>query len=110
AQTYARQDRMDQAVKEAELAVKTVSDLDRLRVLLFQVRILTQAGKYAQAEAQCLDMLKEYHLTGDIIDIRFHLSQVYSAQKDHARAEEQLAMILEMDPNNATANNDLGYT
>jgi tetratricopeptide (TPR) repeat protein len=37
------------------------------------------------------------------------LSNVYSAAKQHAKSEEQLKLILKIDPLNATANNDLGY-
>jgi tetratricopeptide (TPR) repeat protein len=37
------------------------------------------------------------------------LSTVYSAAKKSAEATEQLQLILEQDPNDATANNDLGY-
>src|SRR6202034_2752960 len=37
------------------------------------------------------------------------LSNVYSASKQPVKSEEQLQLILKIDPFNATVNNDLGY-
>src|SRR5262249_2173888 len=37
------------------------------------------------------------------------LSNIYSAAKQQAKAEEQLVVILTLDPDSATVNNDLGY-
>ena len=45
----------------------------------------------------------------DVRDIRYALSGVYSTLGDQAHSEEQLKLILDADPNDATACNDLGY-
>jgi Flp pilus assembly protein TadD len=37
------------------------------------------------------------------------LASVYTAAKEHEKSEEQLKAILREDPDDATANNDLGY-
>src|SRR5207253_164362 len=74
-----------------------------------RIRVLLQAEKYAKAEEECQALLKEHSGPGEAPDIRYLLSSVYSAAKQMAKAEEQLSLILKLDPDNATANNDLGY-
>ena len=54
-------------------------------------------------------MLKEYNAGGDLRDVRATLSQVYQAMGKNDESEQQLRLVLEADPNDATANNDLGY-
>jgi Flp pilus assembly protein TadD len=80
-----------------------------LRLRLRRVSLLALAEKYDKAEAECLALLKETTQPGDVRDIRHQLSGVYSAAKQHDRSEEQLRLILEADPNDDSANNDLGY-
>ncbi len=54
--------------------------------------------------------MKEYYNTpGELRDARYTLSSVLQAMGRHDEAEEQLQLILRADPNDATANNDLGY-
>jgi len=99
----------DEALAAAEEAVKLADDSNRLRLRRFRVEMLRQAEKYESALTECQALLKEYHLRGEVHDIRYSLSNVYSSANEHAKAEEQLRLILEADPNDATANNDLGY-
>lgn len=99
----------DEAVAEANEAVKLADDRNRLRLRRFRVGILTQVERYERAAAECQAMLKEYNQPGEVRDIRYALSNVYSSARNYAKAEEQLRLILENDPNDATANNDLGY-
>ena len=93
----------DEVVKKAEDAA------GRLRYRLFRVEILSQASKHTEAAAECLSLLKEYNMTGDVREIRMVLSMVYSTAHDHAKSEEQLQLVLKADPDDPTANNDLGY-
>src|SRR5207302_680679 len=81
----------------------------RLAVSLRRVHILAQAGRHDRAAAECEALLKQYTLPGEVRDIRYTLSSVYSAAKAHEKSEEQLRLVLEADPNDAGANNDLGY-
>ncbi len=53
--------------------------------------------------------MKEYNQSGDVHKIRSVLSGIHSAAHQYDKAEEQLLLILKDDPDDATANNDLGY-
>jgi tetratricopeptide (TPR) repeat protein len=109
AKAHARLGNMDKALQAVDRAINIAGDNDKPTVRHLRVRILIQADKFEQAEKDCLAMLEEYHAPGDAVEIRYLLSNVYSAQRAMAKAEEQLEMILKIDPNNATVNNDLGY-
>jgi tetratricopeptide (TPR) repeat protein len=109
ARALARLGKTDEALQAADRAVTFAGDNDKLGVRRVRVSILLQAEKFDQAEADCLALLKEYSGPGEIVEIRYLLSSVYSGRKQMAKAEEQLEMILKADPNNATVNNDLGY-
>ena len=54
-------------------------------------------------------MLKEYNTPGDVREVRMVLSMAYSSAHQHDKSEEQLQLVLKEDPDDATANNDLGY-
>jgi tetratricopeptide (TPR) repeat protein len=99
----------DEAVAQADKAVDLADDRNRFRLRRLRVNILTQAERYEQAVAECQELLKEFTQPGEVRDTRYLLSNVYSAAKDYAKAEQQLRKILEADPEDATANNDLGY-
>lgn len=99
----------DEALAEADQAVNLSDPGNRLYSLLTRVDILRQAGRYEQAAAECQALLKEFHQSEEIRNIRHTVSGIHAAQRDYPRAEEQLQLILKADPNDATANNDLGY-
>lgn len=109
AKALAQLKRSDEALREADRAIDLAGDQDRLSMRHLRVRILLMADRARDAEQECLKLLEEYKQPSDILEIRYLLSSVYSALHDHAKSEEQLKLILEMDPDNATANNDLGY-
>jgi tetratricopeptide (TPR) repeat protein len=98
-----------EALTEADQAVERASDTNRLRLRLRRASLLALAEKYDKAEAECLALLKEATQPGDVRDIRYQLSGVYTAAHQPDRAEEQLRLILQADPNDDAANNDLGY-
>jgi tetratricopeptide (TPR) repeat protein len=97
------------ALAAATSAVDDAGDKERLTCRLERAEVLAQAGQHEQAVTECRALLKEYNQPGDVRRIRSVLSSVYSIAKDQARAVEQLQRILQDDPNDATANNDLGY-
>jgi tetratricopeptide (TPR) repeat protein len=109
ARAYLALDKPDQAIEAANNAVDHARDEDRLSCRRLRVQILAQAERHDQAIEECQALLKEYRQPGEVREIRYVLSSVYSAAKKQAQAEEQLQAILEQDPNDATANNDLGY-
>jgi tetratricopeptide (TPR) repeat protein len=90
-------------------AVKESGAAERLACRCLRADLLAQAGQFDQAIAECQELLKEYNLPGEVREVRHTLSGVYSLAHDGAGAEEQLQKVLEVDPNDATANNDLGY-
>ncbi len=67
------------------------------------------AERYADAEAECKALLKDNNRLAEVVEVRYLLSNVYAAAKRHADSEEQLQLILKIEPDNATVNNDLGY-
>src|SRR5205823_5479757 len=102
--------KVEDALASADDAVKDSGEDEILMSRRNRATLLSHAGKHAQAIAECLDLLKQYNNEpGKVREIRSFLSSIYSAAKDHAQAEEQLHLILAVDPNDAGANNDLGY-
>jgi len=99
----------DDALRDAEEAVKLSSDQERLESRRLRVRLLSEAGQLDKAIAECQQMLKEYSLPGDIREVRLALSDVYGNARDHAKAVEQLRLVLEVSSNDALACNNLGY-
>jgi tetratricopeptide (TPR) repeat protein len=99
----------DEAVAAAEAAVKDSKEKDRLLTRRTLAQTLSQAGKHDQAQAECEALLKEYNLPGDVRIIRVTLSSIHLAAHKYDESEKQLQLVLEADPNDALANNDLGY-
>lgn len=123
ATAYAALGRYQEALEAADETVKlAVSPESRLAARIRQTAILSQAGKHAEAVAACQALLAEYNqpekdegpLARDkreakVRAIRLELSQVYNTAGDHEKSDEQLRVILEADPDDVTANNNLGY-
>jgi tetratricopeptide (TPR) repeat protein len=101
--------RFDDAVEAADRALLLAGEANKSLVRHLRVRLLTMAGHHADAERECETMLKDAKLPADVLELRYLLSSVFAAAKQVAKAEAQLLLILEADPDNATANNDLGY-
>jgi tetratricopeptide (TPR) repeat protein len=109
AQALARLGQWADGLKEADAALAAAPDPSRLMCRETRVRILLMAERYDQAAGECKDLLKDYTAPDEVRAIRHTLSIVYSAAHEYDKAEEQLRALLEADPNDATANNDLGY-
>jgi tetratricopeptide (TPR) repeat protein len=109
AKAYSQLHRHKEAFAQVDLALKNAGDRDRFTVRHLKVRLHLRAEEYDKAEAECKDMFKEFTGPGDDLEVRYLLSNVYSAMKKMAQSEEQLQEILKVDPGNVTANNDLGY-
>lgn len=109
ARALANLQRYDEALKTADRGVSQAKEDAKLIFKILRVSILTLAERFADAETECTSLLKTYDRPAAHIELRYLLSNVYSAAKQQAKAEEQLQMILKIDPDNATVNNDLGY-
>jgi tetratricopeptide (TPR) repeat protein len=101
--------RLPEALTEADQALQSAGDEDRPGLRRFRVLLLIRAGQHKKALVECQDLLKAAVLASEANEVRHLLSNVYSSVKDYVRAEEQLEQVLKIDPNDATANNDLGY-
>lgn len=99
----------EEAVAEADQAVNVATDDNRVRMRLTRARILSVADRFDQAIAECHALLREATQKEDIRNIRYTLSGVFSAAHQNSKSEEQLRLILQDDPNDDAANNDLGY-
>jgi tetratricopeptide (TPR) repeat protein len=101
--------RYDDAIRAAEQAAKLAGADKRLLFDLLRVRVLVMAERLVEAESECLALLKTHEHPAEVIELRYLLSNVHGAAKQQAKAEEQLQLILKIDPENAAVNNDLGY-
>jgi tetratricopeptide (TPR) repeat protein len=106
---YVALGKIKEALASADEAVKDAGERDKLHCRTRRAGVLSWASKHKEAIAECQALLNEYNLPGDIREVRNTLASVYSAARQHDKAEEQLKLILDSDPNDATANNDLGY-
>lgn len=109
APALARLGKNDDAVAAMDEAVKLADDASRLGIHRLRIEILRQNGEYERAIKDGEALLQDYVRAGQQRDIRHVLSNVYSTAHQYAKSEEQLRLILESDPNDATACNDLGY-
>jgi tetratricopeptide (TPR) repeat protein len=101
--------RTDEALEASRTAVKMSADRDRLICRRSHASLLASAGKFKEAVAECESLLKDFKDEEDVRTVRFALSSIYTLAKENEKAEEQLKVILEADPLDAHANNDLGY-
>ncbi len=108
-QALVRLGKADEAVAEANRAVAVAGDNERLPSRLNRVSVLTYAERPEQASAEGRSLLKEYTKPADVHDIRHRLTSAYIQARNYPAAEEQLHQLLRDDPDDATANNDLGY-
>jgi tetratricopeptide (TPR) repeat protein len=71
--------------------------------------ILNLLGRHKEAAAECLDIMTEFPDPADVHQTRYILSNAYLGLKEFARAEAELRAILEDDPDDVLALNNLGY-
>jgi tetratricopeptide (TPR) repeat protein len=99
-----------EALEAIDAAVKNAGGREMaLTCRINRAALLSEAGKHEEGAAECRQLLQEYNQPGDVHSIRSVLSSIHSAAHQYEEAEKQLQLILQNDPDNATANNDLGY-
>jgi tetratricopeptide (TPR) repeat protein len=101
--------KMDACLSAYQEAIKDAGKNEMLRCKRRYIDALSYAGQHDKALAECQALLKEYNQGGELREVRATLSTVYAGMGKHDLADRQLLLILENDPNDATANNDLGY-
>ncbi|MCZ2341519.1 MAG: tetratricopeptide repeat protein, partial [Bacteroidales bacterium] len=98
----------------AEEALRTVSELSvRAEGVVWKrlqrVRILNILGRHAEAVTECQAILKDFPAPADAASIRYQLAESYGHLKQYLKAEAELRMVLEHDPDDVLALNNLGY-
>jgi len=101
--------KFDEALVHADKAVQLTSDERKVTERCRKAEILAEADRFADAVKECEETLKEFTHTAQVREVRYTLSNVYSQQGEHAKSEEQIRLVLEMDPDAPLANNKLGY-
>jgi tetratricopeptide (TPR) repeat protein len=101
--------RFDEALVEADRAIAVSAPEFRLELRLLRIEILRLSDRLQQAESECVSVLQE--ATDPQIENRGRLilAGIYTALQNYPKAEEQLLGTLQADPEDAGANNDLGY-
>ncbi|HLN26392.1 MAG TPA: tetratricopeptide repeat protein [Gemmataceae bacterium] len=102
--------RGEEAVAAAQKAFEMANEDNRRSARMNYIGALAAAEHFQQALAECQAALKETQDPADVRALRLELSNVYSTMHDIPRSEEQLQLILKSDPNDAIANNNLGYS
>src|SRR5262249_35751671 len=90
-------------------AINQTGDSHRLTVRLRKVYVLRVLGKYDDAIALCKKLLDEFDSSADRLRTRYELASVYGGAKKLTESEAELRAILDVEPDNAAACNDLGY-
>jgi tetratricopeptide (TPR) repeat protein len=108
ASAYMALNHVRESLATIDEAVKIAGD-SKLSCRLERAQLLSLAERHESALDECRALLKEYNQGGDAHRIRALMSGIYSTAHQYEKAEEQLLLILRDDPDDATANNDLGY-
>jgi tetratricopeptide (TPR) repeat protein len=98
-----------EAIEQANKAVEKAGDDILLFTRLRRVSVFSRLERHDKAIAECKELLKKYTSPSDVHEIRYILSGVYTAAKDYAKAEAELARLIKAYPDEATPYNDLGY-
>jgi tetratricopeptide (TPR) repeat protein len=109
AEALARQGDFEQALFHADRAIKGTNDDIEVDFRCDKAAILAQAERFDEAVSECEQTLQKFTRLKNVLQVRQTLGIVYSLKGDHAKSEEQLRLILEFDPDQARAHNDLGY-
>jgi tetratricopeptide (TPR) repeat protein len=97
------------AIAEADKAIQATGHSNRLSVKLHKVRVLQILGKLDDAIALSKKLFDEFPSTSDQMETHHVLATTYWLAGKRVEAEAELRAILEIDPDNAGACNDLGY-
>lgn len=99
----------DEALLHCDKAIKASSEGALVATHRQKAEILARAGRFDEAVRECTETMKEFPQQIRVQSIRYELSNIYSLKGEHEKSEEQLRLILEVDPEAPLANNNLGY-
>jgi tetratricopeptide (TPR) repeat protein len=105
----AEQNKAEAALEAADKAIRQAGDTDRLTVRLRRHLVLRVLGKWDEAIEYGKNLAEEFDTPADRPKVRYAQASAYWGAKKPAEAEALLRAILDDDPDNALACNDLGY-
>ena len=105
----AEQGKAGAAVAAADKPIKTPAGSDRRVLRLRRLGVLCVLGKWDDAVEYGKKLADEFDAPGDRPQVRYALAGAYWGAKKPAEAEKLLRAVLDDDPDNAGACNDLGY-
>ncbi|HET6576017.1 MAG TPA: tetratricopeptide repeat protein [Fimbriiglobus sp.] len=71
--------------------------------------VLNLLDRHKQAVAECRDIMTEFPDPAEVQQTRYVLSNAYLGLKEYAKAEAELRAVLDEDPDDVLALNNLGY-
>jgi tetratricopeptide (TPR) repeat protein len=101
--------REDDALAEAGAAVRLFTDGSQLATRLLKLDVLEWFGRHTAADDEARQILEAFPDVESESRARVHLASLYSRRGDAAAAERHLRRVLELDPADALAHNNLGY-
>ena len=101
--------RFTEAVERIDVALKTASDFSRIRLRTSKARMYAYAGKPDEGIRECRSLLEDFVAPSEVRQIRYTLASIYALKRDRVESEKQYRTLIESDPTDATAHNDLGY-
>jgi tetratricopeptide (TPR) repeat protein len=105
----AEQGKAEAAITAADKTIQQAGAGDRLTVRLRRHLVLRVLGKWSEAIEYGNKLLEEFDSPADRAKIRYAQAGAYWGAKKPADAEALLRALLDDDPDNAAACNDLGY-
>jgi len=105
----AEQGKAKAAITAADKTIQQAGATDRLTVRLHKHLILRVLGRWDDAIEYGAKLLEEFDTPDERAQVRHAQANAYWGAKKFAEAEKLLRAILDDDPDNATACNDLGY-
>ncbi|MBN9119867.1 MAG: tetratricopeptide repeat protein [Planctomycetes bacterium] len=105
----AEQGKTAAALAAADKTIQQAGDADRLTVRLRRHTVLCVLGKWDEAIEYGKKLADEFDAPADRARVRYAQAGAYWGAKRTADAEAALRAILDDDPDNAGACNDLGY-
>lgn len=104
-------ERHNEALLEAEEAQKHAETADEKFQATYGMAVAQyRAHQEDKAIATCIQLIKETDDPRRQRQLHYAVSSMYSSRKDYPHAIEHLQKVLEIDPEDAVACNDLGYT
>lgn len=108
AQALANDDRPDEALEAIGKAISL--DDEKARFRFFEAWIYSHAKRWDEAVRKFDQVMRDFPDEKEIVlQCQFILSNIYVQKGEMRKGEEILEKVLEVNPDNAQVNNDLGY-